>query len=330
MRGRHTTATPSVPPTPRPAAPLPPSHALLLPSMSAGDPRCCPLLATLPACPPAIRRCCPLLASLPACPPAIRRCCPLLASLPARPPAIRRCCPSPITLHARPPATQPLSSLLLSFQAEHPPPCGREGLDVANQGNRGPESTRQVVPSLPCPPPKAQHLHERPYLLKPLAPTISSLVQRTGRPHGRPGRPTSPLPCTNPIPLALHADRWPCGLAVTQYTAEWRVLGSNPPSWHVSRRSDGAFCSQFLSFQAEHPPPGGRGGLDVANQGNRGPESTRQVVPPSSAPPPPQSPALAREALPSQTPCSHHFTPCTVYWSAPRPPWQTNLAPPLH
>ena len=114
---------------------------------------------------------------------------------------------------------------------------------------------------------------------------ISSLVRRAGRPHGRPGRPTSPLPCTNPVPLALHADRWPCGPAVTQYTAAWRALGANPPSWHVSRRSDGAFCSLLLSFQAERPPPGGRGRLDVANQGNRGPESTRQVVPPLLCPP---------------------------------------------
>ena len=134
MRGRRTTATPSVPPTPRPAAPLPQA-----------------MRSSSRACPPAIRRCCPLLASLPACPPAIRRCCPLLAPLPACPLAIRRCCPSPISLQARPPATQPLSSLLVSFQAEHPPPGGRGGLDVANQGNRGPESTRQVAPPLLCP-----------------------------------------------------------------------------------------------------------------------------------------------------------------------------------
>ena len=38
------------------------------------------------------------------------------------------------------------------------------------------------------------------------------------------------------------------------------------------------------------------------------------LLPASFFPPllcPPQSPTLAREALPSQTPCSHHFTPCT-------------------
>ena len=165
-----------------------------------------------------------------ACQSALRRCCPLLASLPARPPAFRRCCPSP----HHPPcmsAGDPASLLLLlSFQAEHPPPGGRGGLDVANQGNWDPNSTRQVPPPPPpLPPPQAQHLHERPYPLKPLAPTISRLVQRTGRPHGRPGRPISPLPCTNPIPLALHADRWPCGPAVTQYTAAWRVLSASPP-----------------------------------------------------------------------------------------------------
>ena len=80
-------------------------------------------------------------------------------------------------------------------------------------------------PPSSAPPPKAQ----RPYLLQPHAPTVSPLVQSNGRPHGRSGRPTSPLPCTNPIPLAPHADPWPCGPAVTQYTAVWRVLGSDPP-----------------------------------------------------------------------------------------------------
>ena len=63
------------------------------------------------------------------------------------------------------------------------------------------------------------------------------------------------------------------------------------PSWHVSRRSDGALCSQFLPFQAGHPPPSGGGGLDVAKRGNRGPESTRLPfsVPPSLPPPPPSA-----------------------------------------
>ena len=190
MRGRRTTATPSLPPTPRPAAPLPPA----MPFSSR-------------ARPPAIRQCCPLLAPLPACPPTIWRCCPLLASLPARPPSIRRCCPSANSLQARPSATQPLSSLLLFSQAEHPPLCGRGGLHVANQGNQRSESTWQVVTPLLCPPIKAQHLQERPYLLKPLAPTISSLVHRTGRPHGGPGRPTSLLPAATlypwpPMPIA--------------------------------------------------------------------------------------------------------------------------------
>ena len=129
-----------------------------------------------------------------ACQSALRRCCPLLATLPARPPVIRRCCPSP---HHPPcmPAGDPASLLLLlSFQAEHPPPGGRGGLDVANQGNRGPKSTRRV----PLPPPSSA--------------------------------PAPLLPCTSPIPLTLHATRWPCGPAVSQYTAAWRVLGSNPSS----------------------------------------------------------------------------------------------------
>ena len=53
---------------------------------------------------------------------------------------------------------------------------------------------------------------------------------------------------------------------------------------HVSRQSDGAFRSLLLSFQGKHPPPGDGGGLDVADQGNWDPESTRQVVPPSLPP----------------------------------------------
>ena len=269
-------------------------------------------------------------------------------------------------------------SQFLSFQAEHPPPGGRGGLDVTDQGNRDPKSTRQVVPPLLCPKPKAQHLHERPYLLKPHAPTITPRVHSNGRPHGRSGKPTSPLPCTSPMPLALHAARWPCGPAVSEYTAAWRVLGSNPPPGmsvgaltvlsppghppstsagdptvlsptslppstsagnptvlsfphHPPCASAGDPASLFLllSFRAEHPPVGGRGGLDVADQGNRGPEGTRQVAPPPPLPPP-QSPALAREALPPETPRSHHFLPSTAYWSAPRPPWQTSFAPLLH
>ena len=80
-----------------------------------------------------------------------------------------------------------------------------------------------------APPSPPHHLHERLYLLKPLAPPISFLVQRNGRAHGRTSRPASPVPCTNPIPLALHTHRWPCGPVVTPHTAEWQVLGSTPP-----------------------------------------------------------------------------------------------------
>ena len=103
-------------------------------------------------------------------------------------------------------------------------------------------------PPLLLPPPQAQHLRERPCLLKPLAPTISSLVQSNGRPYGRPGRPTSPLPCTNPIPPGPPC-RW---LAVwpSDNSVHCRVAcpGFVSPSRHVSRRSDSAFCALPLSF----------------------------------------------------------------------------------
>ena len=104
-----------------------------------------------------------------------------------------------------------------------------EDLTSPTRGTGAPRVPGRWFPPLLCPPPKAQRLRERPYLLKPHAPTTSPLVQSNGRPHGRSGRPTSPLPCTTPIPLAPHADPWPCGPAVTQYIVAWRVLGSNPP-----------------------------------------------------------------------------------------------------
>ena len=134
--------------------------------------------------------------------------------------------PSPApTLYPWPPHTDPwpcgpaVSQYTAAWRVlgPNPPPGMSVGAPTVLSAPNYPPSS--------APPPEAQ----RPYLLQPHAPTISPLVQSNGRPHGRSGRPTSPLPCTNPIPLAPHADPWPCGPAVIQYTAAWRVLGSDPP-----------------------------------------------------------------------------------------------------
>ena len=209
-------------------------------------------------------------------------------------------------------------SQFLSFQAKHPPPGGRGGLDVANQGNRGPESTRQVVSPPPRPPPKAQSALRRCFLLPisppPLPPPPKPNACARGPTFSNPMLPPfHPLYRVIGGPTAALADQPRPSPAPTLYPwppmwiAVWpncnsthcrmACPGLESPSWHVSRRSDGAFCSQFLAFQAKCPPPGGRGGLDVANQGNRGPESTRQVVSPPPRPPPKAQSAVRRRFL---------------------------------
>ena len=62
------------------------------------------------------------------------------------------------------------------------------------------------------------------------------------------------------------------------------IFPSSPPAPSVS------FSLRNSFFPREHPPPDDGGGLDVADQGNRDPEGTRQVVPPSLPPPPGAAP----------------------------------------
>ena len=172
------------------------------------------------------------------------------------------------------------------------PACLR--VSAAASRGQAPTRGRQYPaggPPPPFPPPKTQHLRERPYLLKPHAPTISPLVQSNGRPHGRFGRPTSPLPCTNPIPVAFHADRWPCGPAVTQYTAAWFVLGSSPPpSMSVGAPTVLTAPSFFLSKRSVLPRTVGED-LTSPTTGT-GPRKYPAGGPPPPLPPPPKAQQL--------------------------------------
>ena len=254
-------------------------------------------------------------------------------------------------------------SQFLAFQAKHPPPGGRGGLDVANQGNRGPESTRQVVsppprppphgpvgapavlsaPNFPpssAPPPKAQRLRERPYLLKPHAPTISPLVQSNWRPHGRSGRPTSPLPCTNPIPLAPHTDPWPCGPTVSQHIAAWRVLGSRPPPGIFVGAPTVLSAPNFLLSKQSILPRAVGEDLTSPTRGTGAPRVPGRRFPPLLCPPPKpnasaRGPSFSNPMLPPFHPLSRVIGgPTAALADQPRPspaptlyPWPPLLNP---
>ena len=134
-------------------------------------------------------------------------------SLPHLPPSTSAGNPTELSLPHLPPSTSGGDPAVLSLPPSPaipftpPGPFFPQVVVVSYPGRRGRTPRRRHGDPGPCKFPVGGPTFSNP----PFPP-----VQRNGRPHGCTGKPNPPLPCTNPIPLALPTGRRPCGPAVTQ------------------------------------------------------------------------------------------------------------------